>query len=146
MCDYSLHGIENRLAKEGEVLVIHRFHSGSKGLTSPEYLKLIEEGTGWMAVLRRLFAAPRDCAVCIPDGAQLILHGISPLLQRIHGLSAIEPVSFRQLSADAGTYRDAVEFKNGVKLRVQDLEAGQSVEVVALSSENVVMEDTVPLA
>ena len=99
-----------------------------------------------MAILRKLFAAPRDCAVCIPDGAQLILHGISPLLQRIHGLSAIEPVSFRQLSANAETYRDAVEFRNGVKLRVQDLEDGQSVEVVALSSENVVIEDTVRLA
>ena len=30
--------IENRLAEEGEVLVVHRFYSGSKGLTSPEYL------------------------------------------------------------------------------------------------------------
>ncbi len=55
-------------------------------------------------------------------------------------------MTFRQLSADAGTYRDAVEFRNGVKLRVQDLEDGQSVEVVALSSENVIIEDTVPLA
>jgi hypothetical protein len=36
----------------------------------------------------------------------------------------------------AQTYRDAVEFKNGVKLRLQDLEEGQSVEVLALSSEN----------
>ena len=32
------------------------------------------------------------------------------------------------------TYRDAVEFKNGVTLRLQDLEEGQSVEVLALSS------------
>jgi len=40
MCDYSLHGIKNRLAEEGEVLVVHRFHTGSKGLTSPEYLNV----------------------------------------------------------------------------------------------------------
>ncbi len=39
MCDYSLHGIRNRLAEEGETLVVHRFFTGSKGLTSPEYLK-----------------------------------------------------------------------------------------------------------
>ena len=39
MCDYSLQGIENRLAEEGEVLVVHRFHTGSKGLSSPEYRK-----------------------------------------------------------------------------------------------------------
>ena len=146
MCDYSLHGIPNRLAKEGEILVVHRFYSGSKGLTSPEYLKAIEEGTGWMAILKKLFAAPRDCAVCIPDGAQLTLHGLSQSLQERHGLSATEEVTFRQLSANAETYRDAVEFRNGVKLRVQDLEDGQSVEVVALSSENVVIEDSVRLA
>src|SRR2546427_7796971 len=125
MCDYSLHGIQNRLAQEGEVLVVHRFYSGSKGFTSPEYLKP-EHGKGRIAVLKKLFAAPRDCAVCIPDGAQLILHDISPSLQQMHGLSATEPVAFRQLSVNAQTYRDAVEFKNGVKVRLQELEEGQS--------------------
>jgi hypothetical protein len=34
MCDFSLHGIETRLAEEGEILVVHRFYTGSKGLTS----------------------------------------------------------------------------------------------------------------
>ncbi len=67
--------------------------------------------------------------------APLILHGIPPSLRQIHSLSATEPVTFRQLSANAQTYRDAVEFKSGLKLRVQDLEEGQSVEVLALSSE-----------
>ena len=136
MCDYSLHGIENRLAKEGEVLMVHRFYSGSSGLTSPEYLKPTEPPKGWMAALKRMFAAqPRDCAVCIPDGAQLMLRGVSPSLRQIHSVSATEPVTFRQLSANAGTYRDAVEFKNGVKIRLHDLEEGQSVEVLTLSSE-----------
>ena len=58
MCDYSLHGIKNRLADEGETLVVHRFYTGSKGLTSPEYLKPIEKPKGLMAALRSLFAAP----------------------------------------------------------------------------------------
>jgi hypothetical protein len=136
MCDYSLHGIENRLAKEGEVLVVHRFYSGSKGLTSPEYLKPTEQPKGFMAVLKRMFAAQSSvCAVCIPDGAQLMLGGISPALQQAHDLCTTEAVTFRQLSANAGTYRDAVEFRNGVKVRLQDLEEGQGVEVLALSSE-----------
>src|SRR4030095_16661821 len=136
MCDYSLHGIENRLAEEGDVLVVHRFYSGSKGLTLPEYLKPTEPPKGWMAILKRMFAGqPSVCAVCIPDGAQLVLQGISPVLQRAHDLCATEAVTFRQLSASAGTYRDAVEFKNGVKLRLQDLEQGQSVDVVALSPQ-----------
>ena len=137
MCDYSLHGIENRLAEEGEVLVVHRFYTGSKGLTSPEYLKPVQKPRGLMAMLKRIFALPQPslCAVCIPDGAQLVLRGISPTLQQAHGLSTTEAVTFRQLSANAATYRDAVEFKNGVKVRLQDLEEGQSVEVLALSSE-----------
>ena len=136
MCDYSLYGIENRLAEKGEVLVVHRFPTGSKGLTSPEYLKPIERPKGWIASLMKKFSAPpRACAVCIPDGAQLMLRGISPALQQAHGLFTTEAVTFRQLSADAATYRDAVEFGNGVKVRLQDLEEGQSVEVLALSSE-----------
>ena len=137
MCDYSLHGIENRLAEEGEVLVVHRFYTGSNGLTSPEYLKPFEQPKGWMAALKRIFAQPRVCAVCIADGAQLVLHGISPALRRAHDLSETEAVTFRQLSANAGTYRDAVEFRNGVKVRLQELNEGQEMEVVALSSERV---------
>src|SRR5262245_6052573 len=136
MCDYSLQGIENRLAEEGEILVVHRFYSGSEGLTSPEYLKPCEQPKGWMAALKRIFAQPRVCAVCIPDGAQLRLGGISPALQQAHSLAATEAVTFRQLSANAGTYRDAVEFENGVKVRLQDLEEGQNVEVLSLSSES----------
>ena len=89
-----------------------------------------------MAILKRTLAdQSRVCAVCIPDGAQLRLGGISRALQQAHDLCAVEAVTFCQLSASAGTYRDAVEFKNGVKVRLQDLEEGQNVEVLSLSSE-----------
>jgi hypothetical protein len=136
MCDYSLQGIENRLAEQGEVLVVHRFHTGSKGLTSLEYLKPTEQPKGFMAFLTRTFGAQsRICAVCIPDGAKLVLRAISPTFLRAHGLSSTESVTFRQVSANAETYRDAIEFNNGVKVCLQDLEEGQSVEVLALSSE-----------
>jgi len=140
MCDYSLHGIKNRLAEEGEALVIHRFYSGSKGLTSREYLKPAQQPKGLKAALKRMFAVQsEECAVCIPDGAKLMLRGISAVLQQVHGLSAIEAVTFRQLSADPATYRDAIEFKNGVKLRLQDLEEGQTVDILALSPEEAVV-------
>ena len=139
MCDYLLHGIQNRLAEEGEILVVHRFYTGSKGLTSPEYLERTEQRTqqpkGLMAILARKKIVAPACAVCIPDGAKLMLHGISPRLQQAHGLSTTEVVTFRQLSANAATYRDAVLFKNGVKVCLQHLEEGQSVEVLALSAE-----------
>jgi hypothetical protein len=146
MCDYSLQGIDSRLAGEGEVLVVHRFHTGSKGLTSPQYLKPREQPKGFIAILKNMFAVEsKECAVCIPDGARLMLHGIQPTLQHTHDLSTTEPVTFRQLSANAGTYRDAVEFKNGIKLRIQDLEEGQRVEVLALSSEKASVQEALLL-
>ena len=136
MCDYSLHCIKNRLASEGEVLVVHRFHTGSKGLTSPEYLKPGAPPENWFAALKKLFAGqPEVCAVCIPDGAQLILDGISPALRKVHHLATLERATFRQLSLHAHTYRDAIEFRNGAKIRIQELEEGQCVEVLSLSSQ-----------
>jgi hypothetical protein len=139
MCDYSLHVMPNRLAEEGEVLTVHRFPTGSKGLTSPEYLKPREQAKrGLIAMVARMLTSPvipQVCAVCIPDGARLLLAGISPVLQRAHHISAIEMVTFRQLALEAGIHRDAVEFGNGITVLVQDLEEGQNIEVVALSSE-----------
>ena len=138
MCDYSLHCIRNRLAEKDEVLMVHRFYTGSKGLTSPEYLKRTEQPKGLIAMLTSMLrfpAQPQECAVCIPDGAKLMIYGIPPQLQRAHGVNSTEAVTFRQLSADAQTYRDAVEFKNGLRVLLQDLEEGQRVEVWALSSE-----------
>jgi hypothetical protein len=141
MCDYSLHGIQNRLAKQGETLIVHSFSTGSKGLTSPEYREPSPQPEGVLAFLKRMFVPEvRECAVCIPDGAQLRLDGISQKLQKAHNLSATEMVTFRQLSANFATYRDAVEFASGVKVRLQELEEGQHVEVQALSSEQAVAE------
>ena len=138
MCDYSLHGIRNRLANEGEVLVVHRFFTGSKGLTSPEYLKPHTQPKGWVAALKKFLAVETlACAVCVPDGAKLMVYGVPPRLQEAHGLSSEEAVTFRQLSLDIHTYRDAMEFQNGVKVRLQELDDGQRVEVLALSSGKV---------
>ena len=39
------------------------------------------------------------------------------------------------MSANVATYRDAIEFKNGAKVRLQELEDGQQVQVLALSEE-----------
>jgi hypothetical protein len=136
MCDYSLHGIENRLAVQGETLVVYRFPMGSKGLTSPSYLKMSKPAKGFLASLAKKLMEPRPvCAVCIPDGARLVLTGISPELQWAHGISETETVTFRQTTADELTHRDAVEFKNGVIVGLQKLAEGQRVEVLSLSSE-----------
>ena len=145
MCDYSLHGIRNRLAEKDEVLVVHRFYTGSNGLTTPASLKSIEPKSLMAKVAQMLgFPAQREeCAVCIPDGARLLLHGISSNLQNALGLMSVETVTFRQLSMNVYTHRDAVEFSNGIRIRLQDLEEGQRVEVLALSSGGIgVSEET----
>jgi hypothetical protein len=143
MCDYSLHDIRNRLAEEGEVLVVHRFFTGSIGLTSPQYLNPTPQTKGWVAALKTFFAGEsQPCAVCVPDGARLMVCGISPRLQAAYGLCSSEIVTFRQLSLEVHTYRDALEFQNGVKVRLQQLDNGQRVEVLALSSEKAEVQRT----
>ena len=54
MCDYSLHGVKNRLANEGDQLFIHMFHTGSKGLASVADLRGLEKRP------RRALACGRD--------------------------------------------------------------------------------------
>jgi hypothetical protein len=128
MCDYSLQGIRNRLAEEGETLVVHRFSTGSKGLTSPSYIRTAEMPKGWLEALKWLFAIQtQECAVCIPDGAQLLLSGISARLRQQHGLTASEHVTFRQLSADAAVYRDAVEFASARAFVGRQTHSGDSL-------------------
>src|SRR5439155_21873813 len=112
MCDYSLHGIRNRLAREDEVLVVRRFYTGSKGLASPQDLTTNSKGRGLFGFFKSMYAGPaKECAVCVPDGAILRIHGMSPKLQEAHGINSTEMVTFRQLSTEAHTYRDAMEFK-----------------------------------
>jgi hypothetical protein len=103
MCDYSLAGIPNRLAVEGEHLVVHRFPA-SLGLASPC------TPLGWSCSKK---STP---AVCVPPGARLLLRDIPEDLQsRIH-VGAGEEVTFVQLSATAFQYRDAVRFTNGQEI------------------------------
>ena len=121
MCDYSLAGIPNRLAIEGEQLIVHRFSTGSLGLASPGS-QMLSKGTS---------------AVCIPPGARLRLRDIPEALQLGLGLNATEEVTFVQLSAEAYQYRDAVRFQNGREILLQRLGCGQQVEVLSLASGNI---------
>jgi len=121
MCDYSLAGIPNRLAVEGEQLVVHQFSTGSLGLASPCSSLLSEETP----------------AVCIPPGARLRLRDIPQDLQLRFGLSEIEEVTFVQQSAEAYQYRDAVRLQNGREILLQKLDCGQQVEVLSLASGDI---------
>ena len=120
MCDYSLAGVPNRLAVEGERLVACCFSTGSMGLTADAFL--------WRSWFKE------TPAVCVPPGARLLLRDIPRDLQRQLDVQATEEVTFVQLSAQAYQYRDAVRFRNGRELLLQRLKCGQRVEVLSLCS------------
>src|SRR6266567_6356520 len=119
MCDYSLAAFRNRLAVEGEELMVYRFPTGCLGLISPDDPAAVKRESG---VSQARFT-PREipCAVCIPPGARLLLHDIPEHLQRQLGVGAEEHVTFIQTSAEAYRYRDAVRFKNGREILLQSL-------------------------
>lgn len=141
MCDYSLCGIPNRLAVEGEQLVVHKFCTGSMGLASPADLQVpiakAETKRNFWQLLKEFFEPGRPAAltpaVCIPPGAQLILKDVPGEMQRQCHVAGREAVTFTQLSADANSYRDAIRFRNGFELRLQDLREGMRVEVISLA-------------
>ena len=140
MCDYSLMAVPNRLAQEGEELVMHRFPTGSLGLASPADLKRAacppKAPRRFWNVLISFFNPPQIdpvCAVCIPPGARLNLHCLPVRLQRQCGVSGVETVTFTQITAAAHAYRDAVRFSNGYVIRLQELIEGLHVTVLDLS-------------
>ena len=137
MCDYSLMTQPNRLAQEGEQLVVHRFPIGSLGLASPDEVNRRPVRNGgkpgfWTKLKEFIVPPPTDpvAAVCIPPGARLLLEDIPPSLQNELHIGPVEEVRFTQLSAQANTYRDAVCFANGIELRLQRLLPGLRVTVL----------------
>jgi hypothetical protein len=148
MCDYSLMEFPNRLAVDGEVLVVHQFRSGSLGLVSPVERGNLQTKSGhrkFLMAVKRLFCLPEASpvsAVCIPPGARLVLHDISIEVQRELSLGPEEEVKFVQLSAAENHHRDAVRFKSGQTVRLQELKVDQRVEVVDLGYAEVEEPDT----
>ena len=61
-----------------------------------------------------------------------MLQDIPADLQGYLKVGPVEEVTFTQLSAAVNTYRDAVRFKNGRRIRFQELGAGQRVKVLDL--------------
>jgi len=148
MCDYSLHTYPNRLATDGEDLVVHRFGAGSLGLASPADLAPVikackmTQGRMWSRAKAWFLghnlkweAEKRVPAVCIPPGARLVLRDTPRSLQRELGVGEIEEVEFIETTAEVNMYRDAVRFKNGRQALLQQLREGQRVHVLSVSVE-----------
>ena len=130
MCDYSLMGVPNRLAQEGEELVVYRFYTGSIGLASPDdldCLTAVRATRGFWAKVRDFLCLPEPepvCAVCIPPGARL----------ELHELNSTQTVVFTQTDAVPNSYRDAVRFADGSILHLQRLREGLRVKVIDLEN------------
>lgn len=143
MCDYSLMSLPNRLATEGETLVVHRFATGSVGFTSVMDLNKQAEARqsrSFWTRLKDFLGSSESCpvpAVCIPPAARLLLHNCDNDLRKKYDLRSEEEVKFVQLSADPNTYRDAVCFGNGTVLRLQQLPIGQRAMVLHLGNDGV---------
>jgi len=113
MCDYSLQGLPNRLAAEGEELVAHRFPTTTIGFTSPQELQAIAQAranqkrSGFWSAIKGWFiieTKPPATAVCIPPGARLSLQDIPERLQREFDVGPNEEVTFTQLTAQPYTF------------------------------------------
>jgi hypothetical protein len=142
MCDYSLGGLPNRLAVEGDELIVHRFRTGSMGLAS--HVELCEarrlspcapRKSIWQRIKSSFEIAPPSPdvpAVCVPPGAEMVLKDIPRDLQEQWNVTEEEGVFFLQISATVNSYRDAVLFHNGRRVLLQNLRAGIRARVVSL--------------
>jgi hypothetical protein len=154
MCDYSLHVYPNRLAVEGDELVVHRFGRASLGLASPSDLRLVINASScqptskkpwsWVAIKKWFLATrpqgqpdKRTPAVCLPSRAQLLLKDIpksSAIGTGNRGSGGGEV--HRDLRRGVHVSRP-VRFKNGCQLLLQALPDGQRVTVLSLTHEEV---------
>jgi hypothetical protein len=144
MCDYSLTGIPNRLAVEGEELVTYRFPTGSIGLASPAEVKASVDCPGqgkrrslWEAA-KYWFSSPNIksvCAVCIAPGTILQMSRIPDDIGRRFALCTIEDVTFTQLTAEPFHYRDAIRFRSGRHVLLQALREGIAFKVKSDGTE-----------
>lgn len=145
MCDYSLQGVPNRLAVEGEELITYRFLTGSVGLATPADIAAAKRPKpqercrrSWWSALKQwldpVIELDRVPAVCIPPGAHLFMNHIPEMLRLKCALHAVEDVTFVQLSADANRYRDGIQFRNGRQVLLQEIAEGVHFEVLSLAA------------
>jgi len=143
MCDYSLYAIPNRLAEDGEQVVLHRFGSGTIGFASVNDVppKEAECLTGWQSVCAgaKAFLLPRSCptvpAVCMPPGTRLLMTDIPPDVQRVHRIHSGDTVVTTEITSQSYSYRDAFLLPNGKCVLLQELPEGMEALVLSTALE-----------
>jgi hypothetical protein len=133
-------GVPNRLANEGDDLVVHRFSTGTIGLISSRVpTQAASPKLGYRAIWEAIKDFFRDAdtnqsvAVCIPPGARLLVRDMPEDLQQVCRTGPIELVTFTQLTAAANAHRDAIRLDSGAEVLLQRLHEGQRVRVLRLA-------------
>lgn len=117
MCDYSLHAVASRAAEAGETLVVTGFYgTSSRGFASP--------------------AAPA-VAVCLRPGTEIAFDE-EPSREGVFFRRKMSDrvARFRHVDTDNPTsHHDALEFPDGIIVKVNDLFVGQRARIVQLPAE-----------
>ncbi len=147
MCDYSLHAYPNRLAREGEPLILTSFPGGSRGFAAQADYEAWQmrpranirwTWDGIISYLRRWAEEETRKplpVVCIPPGARLQLQNIPLPIQEELKVGETEEVTFTEIGWDAYRYRDAVRFGNGKEVLLQRLSEKLCARVLSLGGQ-----------
>lgn len=145
MCDYSLMTFPNRLANEGEILVTHKFSTGSIGFVSAVELCTVQPdpqctNVEFWSKVKAWFAGPtvRSAvpAVCIPPGARLKVQAVPERTRQVFQAKPGDEVIFTETTATWGQFRDALRIKPNQEILLQSLGEGLQVQVVSLASSH----------
>jgi hypothetical protein len=143
MCDYSLYAIPNRLAEDGECVVLHRFGTGTIGFASVLDIPptKIEALSGWAAfrAAMKTLLSPRSCpcvtAVCMPPGTRLMITDMPVAAKRVGRVRLGDTVTVTEITSESYSYRDALILSNGKCVLLQDLPEGLQAVVLSTASE-----------
>lgn len=140
MCDYSLYTIQNRLAEEGEELILHKFETGTLGFASASDFSR----AGSLNTRSRYFLGQYEGLV--GTAAYSTVHGDlrssrNSLITERHSTNCAdtpphrpkEIALFTEVSDRSYSYRDALLPPNGTRVLLQDLPAGLHALVLSLS-------------
>jgi hypothetical protein len=146
MNDDSLCATRNRLVLEGEQLVLYNVSTGLLDLVSLAdvrdnelALRPSRKSTFWQCIARCFeFENVPDGshpvpAVWVPSGTHLILTGVPTSLQQRYGLEEEEGAVFLRSDTENGTSQGELRFNNGAVVQLQELRAGQVMEVLSLA-------------
>ena len=139
MGDSSFFSIPSRLVGEGEQLVVHRFPGGSLGLASITDVRRLEpktpKGSFWQRIRRGFQDADGGSnpvpPVCMPSTPYPEGHSGGDSTEIRRGRRG--RYLFVKISTEVSGYTDELRFNNGVQIRLQELRAGQLVEVLSLA-------------